>query len=123
MRFYSVWTLLNDAGNKSYHAKARAGIMTNDKVERCGRKRFCQMEIFIPPFAGGKKKPCDIYVSIISVNQWRTEGGIWGVNPPPSKFRSFAKAEPNSQFRGIYIRNNLIRIWGSFICKLSGTPD
>jgi hypothetical protein len=42
---------------------------------------------------------------------------------PPTKFRSFAKAEPNSQFRGIYIRNNLIRIWVLFICKSSGTPD
>jgi hypothetical protein len=57
--------------------------------------------------------------------QWHTEGrGLGGFNsPPPPKFRSFAKAEPNSQFCGIYIRNNLIRIWGSFICKLSGTPD
>jgi hypothetical protein len=43
--------------------------------------------------------------------------------PPPPKFRSFAKAEPNSQFRGIYIHKNVIRIWASFICKLSGTPD
>jgi hypothetical protein len=54
-------------------------------------------------------------------NQCRTEGG--GSTPPPPKFRSFAKAEPNSQFRGIYIHNNLIKIWASFICKLSGTPD
>jgi hypothetical protein len=38
-------------------------------------------------------------------------------------FRNFAKAEPNSQFCGIYICKNLIRIWVSFICKLSGTPD
>jgi hypothetical protein len=53
--------------------------------------------------------------------QRRSEGG--GVFKPPPKFRSFDKAEPNSQFRGIYIRNNLIRIWVSFICKLSGTPD
>jgi hypothetical protein len=45
--------------------------------------------------------------------------GGGGVN----KFRSFDKAEPNSQFRGKYIRNNLIRIRGSLICKLSGTPD
>jgi hypothetical protein len=50
--------------------------------------------------------------------------GVWGVQTPlPPTFRSFAKAEPNSQLRGIYIRNNLIRIWVSFICKLSGTPD
>jgi hypothetical protein len=46
-----------------------------------------------------------------------------GSNPPPPKFRSFDKAEPNSQFRGKYIRNNLIRIRVSFICKLSVTPD
>jgi hypothetical protein len=36
---------------------------------------------------------------------------------------SFDKAEPNSQFHGKYICNNLIRIWVSLICKLSGTPD
>jgi hypothetical protein len=55
--------------------------------------------------------------------QWRTEGGS-GVQPPsPPKFRSFDKAEPNSQFLGKYIRYNLIRIRVSPICKLSGTPD
>jgi hypothetical protein len=43
--------------------------------------------------------------------------------PPPPKFRSFDKAEPNSQFRRKYIHNNLIRKLVSFICKLSGTPD
>jgi hypothetical protein len=54
----------------------------------------------------------------------RADSGVpRGFNPPPPpKFRSFAKAEPNSQFRGMYIRNNLIRIWVSLICKLSGTP-
>jgi hypothetical protein len=45
-----------------------------------------------------------------------------GVQTPP-KFRSFDKAEPNSLFCGKYICNNLIRIWVSLICKLSGTPD
>jgi hypothetical protein len=39
------------------------------------------------------------------------------------KFRSFDKAEPNSQFRGKYIRNNLIRIRVWLIYKLSGTTD
>jgi hypothetical protein len=29
---------------------------------------------------------------------------------PPTNFRSFDKAEPNSVFRGKYIRNNIIRI-------------
>jgi hypothetical protein len=47
--------------------------------------------------------------------QWRTEGG-GGVNPLTRKFRSFDKAEPNSQFRGKYIRKNLI-------CNLSRTTD
>jgi hypothetical protein len=51
-------------------------------------------------------------------------GGFWGIQSPLSpKFRSFEKAEQNSQFRGKYIRNNLIRIQVSLICKLSGTPD
>jgi hypothetical protein len=58
--------------------------------------------------------------------QWLTErggrGGGFKFCLPP-KFRSFDKAEPNFQFHGKYIRNNLIRIRGSLICKLSGTPD
>ena len=43
------------------------------------------------------------------------KGGGWGFNPLPPKFRSFDKAEPNSQFRGKYIRNNLTRIRLSLI--------
>jgi hypothetical protein len=46
-----------------------------------------------------------------------------GLNPLPPKFRIFDKAEPNSQFRGKHVCNNLIRIQVSLICKLSGTPD
>jgi hypothetical protein len=54
----------------------------------------------------------------------RRGGGFGGVQTPPEipKFFFFDKAEPNSQFRGKYFRNNLIRIRGSLICKLSGTP-
>jgi hypothetical protein len=48
-------------------------------------------------------------------------GGVWGFQTPP-KFHTFDKGEPNSQFRGKYIHNNLIRIRVSLICKLSGTP-
>jgi hypothetical protein len=39
---------------------------------------------------------------------WRTVGGFGGFNPHPPKFWSFDKAEPNSQFRGKYIRNYLV---------------
>jgi hypothetical protein len=49
--------------------------------------------------------------------------GGGGVKLPPPKFLSFDKAEPNSQFRGKHIRNNLISIRVSLICKFSGTPD
>jgi hypothetical protein len=36
---------------------------------------------------------------------------VWGVQTPlPPKFRSFEKAEPNSQLRGKYIDDKLIRI-------------
>jgi hypothetical protein len=39
--------------------------------------------------------------------QWPTEGeGLGG--QPPSKFRSFSKAEPNSRVRGKYICNCLV---------------
>ena len=47
-------------------------------------------------------------------SHWRTEGGF-GVFKPPPKFRSLDKAEPNSQFRGKYVRNNLTRIRLSLI--------
>jgi hypothetical protein len=41
---------------------------------------------------------------LVAPYQWRTEGGgVWGGSTPP-KFRRFDKAEPNSQFRGKYIR-------------------
>jgi hypothetical protein len=59
-----------------------------------------------------------------TIQQWRIVGGggdLVGSTPP--KFRSFDKAKPNSQFRGKYIPNDLIRIRVSPICKLSGTPD
>jgi hypothetical protein len=55
----------------------------------------------------------------LGLNQWRTEGGLGGSNPPPRN----SEAEPNSEIRGKLIRNNLIRIQVSLICKLSGTPD
>jgi hypothetical protein len=48
-------------------------------------------------------------------------GGVQ--TPPHQKFQNFAKAEPNSQHRGIYIRNNVIRIRVSFIFKMSETLD
>jgi hypothetical protein len=55
----------------------------------------------------------ELYQHVIWYRQWRNGGG-GGVQTPP-KFRSFDKAEPNSQFRGKYIRNNLTRIWLSLI--------
>jgi hypothetical protein len=56
-------------------------------------------------------------VLIIS-KQWRTDG-VCGVQSPP-KFRSFTKAEPNSQVRGKYIRNNLISGPGSSVGIATG---
>jgi hypothetical protein len=47
---------------------------------------------------------------VISVTvHWRTpRGGGCSNFPPPPKFQSFDKAEPNSQFRGKYTRNCLV---------------
>jgi hypothetical protein len=46
-----------------------------------------------------------------------------GVQTLPPKFRSFDKAELNFHFLRKYTHYNLIIIWVSPICKLSGTPD
>jgi hypothetical protein len=43
----------------------------------------------------------------VSPDQWCTERVVWGFKPSP-KFRRFNKAEPNSQFRGKYIRTCLV---------------
>jgi hypothetical protein len=62
----------------------------------------------------------------ISYKSLAYPGGVFGgFKPPPPhpKFQSFEKAWPNSQFRGIYICNNLIRIRVSLIYKLSETPN
>jgi hypothetical protein len=59
---------------------------------------------------------CNRPGSVVQVSAVAYRGGVWGVQPPtPPKFRSFYKAEPNSQFRGKYIRNNLTRIRLSLI--------
>jgi hypothetical protein len=76
----------------------------------------------------GRRKNSTWWREQTELLQWRVAyrevgggGGLGGFNPP--KFRSFDKAEPNSQFRGKYIRNNSITIQVSLICKLSGTPN
>jgi hypothetical protein len=55
-----------------------------------------------------------------TIIQWHTKGrgSVWGVKPP-LKFQSFDKAELISQSCGKYIRNNLIRIQVSLICKFA----
>jgi type II secretory pathway component PulC len=55
----------------------------------------------------------------VTVAYRREDFGVFKHSP---KFRSFAKAKPNSQFRGIYIRNNLIRIRGSAEPLTRGLP-
>jgi hypothetical protein len=68
--------------------------------------------------------PCILFhcVGLCTSGVPKGRGVVWGVQTP-MKFRSFDKAELNSQFRGKYIPNNLIRIWVSLNYKLSGTPD
>ena len=53
-----------------------------------------------------------LWFHYISLNQWHTDERALGeLTPPPcQKFRSFDKAEPNSRFRGKYIRDNLERM-------------
>ena len=46
-----------------------------------------------------------------------------GLNTPPPKFRSFDKVQPNSQFRGKYIRNNLTRVRLSWVVSWKALPD
>jgi hypothetical protein len=47
-------------------------------------------------------------------------GGLRSSNPP---LPEIPKLSQIPKIRGKYIRNNLIRIRVSLICKLSGTPD
>jgi hypothetical protein len=82
----------------------------------CGRSCFSGLEVF-----DSSEGSCALCCVGGSVPVAYRRG--WVVQPPPPKFRSFGKAEPNSQFHGKYICNNLIRICVSLICKLSGTPD
>jgi hypothetical protein len=76
-----------------------------------------------------RRNRASYYIRMCSelVMDWMYSSGVprggLEVQPPPPKFQNFYKAEPNSQVRGKYICNNLIRIRGSLICELSGTPD
>ena len=62
--------------------------------------------------------------SIVIFTDWASGlprgGGVQ--TPPPPKFRSFDEAEPNSQFRGKYTRNNLTRIRLSLIFWVVALP-
>jgi hypothetical protein len=88
--------------------------------QRLGYAQYLNQCQLCGGFQEGGRDSCQVNAYSSPLKQRRTEGG--GVQTPP-KFRNFDKAEQNSQFRGIYICNNLIRIRVSFICKLSRTPD
>jgi hypothetical protein len=102
-----------------------------DLIQPCSRKGSYsqQLYIFHAVFWFGNHNE-----TLNALNTWRhcvnnrnisveEQRSVWSSGVPPPKFRSFDKAKPNSQFRGKYIRYNLIRIRGSPICKLSGTPN
>jgi hypothetical protein len=79
------------------------------------------MKLRYTPFDDGY---CNKVLRPHTLGRWRTEGeGVRGVQTPTPKFRTLDKAEPNFQFHGKYIRNNLTKIQVSLSCKLSGTPD
>ena len=58
---------------------------------------------------------CTYNVCLVLFVSGVPRGGGLGCSNPPPKFRSFDKAEPNSQFHGKYIPNNLTRIRLSLI--------
>ena len=68
-------------------------------------------------FSSNSRTPCILWkIHVIAAVTYRGEGGLGVFNSPtPPEFRSFDKAEPNSQFRGKYILNNLTRIRLSLI--------
>jgi hypothetical protein len=74
-------------------------------------------------------QPASYLPYIINVNSapvaCRGGGGKGGSTPPQKKkkIQSFEKDEPNSQFHGKYIHNNLTKTRVSLIYKLSGTRD
>jgi hypothetical protein len=75
-----------------------------------GRRSECYF-LYLPGYI------CSIFGAFLNMYLHIVISGISGVprgvclggsNPPPRKFRSFDKAEPNSLFRGKYIRNCLV---------------
>jgi hypothetical protein len=95
----SVVSIVTRIWARQFRVRVQAGANNSSLLQNiqpgCGAN---------PPFNG------------CGTEQWRTEGGIGAFNTPtPQKFRSFDKAEPNSQFRGKYTRNNLTRIRLSLI--------
>jgi hypothetical protein len=97
-------------------------VGTESYVDVCISKQFCDL---VYEWDRISERGPDLTLCVVS---WCCAYSLWtillrvsvayrsgGVQPPHPKFRSFAKDEPNSQFRGIYIRNNLITIWVSFI--------
>jgi len=108
--FYSVgqsnslktrWTNVQEADIKTYDYIWR-------RIAYPNRSLWSASSVILQQFLTQSTKP--IYTCI----QRRT-GGVWVFKPPTPKFWNFDKAEPNSQFRGIYIRNNLTTIRLSLI--------
>jgi hypothetical protein len=72
-----------------------------------------------------RRKYCDKCVCVCVCAQWRTERGVWGVNPPPPPHEIPKFWQSWAEFPVLWKihPNNLIRIRVLLICKLSGTPD
>jgi hypothetical protein len=73
-------------------------------------KDFTHVGILTKIIIGYKKQEAHLHLPLSGI----LKGWFGGFKPHP-KFRSFDKAGPNSQCRGKYIHNNLIRIRVSLI--------
>jgi hypothetical protein len=119
---------------KYSYIKFRENPSNGSRVIPCGRTDMTKLIIGTPNFANVPNEAelvcrrimvCTPYQTLFgcSDEEWDGGGAVayrgGGVGvfnpPPPPKFRSFDKAEPNSQFRGKYIPNNLTRIRLSLI--------
>ena len=87
------------------------------------KNKDCKPNIFLGEYCFQGLISAMISQPLLLLQAFGNTNGILGrggvLKPPSPKFRSFDKAEPNSQFRGKYSLNNVTRIQLSLIFSVA----